>query len=327
MRDKWAFLFVALGYLGGGLAPCHAQSNYPSKPVRIYVGAAPGGGIDAITRLVTRTISENNRGYNFIVDNQAGASGAIAVNKAAASPPDGYALVGGSESMTLGQVFHRFDTDVRKTLAPVGIMALQPTLLFVNINVPVNTAAELVAYAKKNPGKLNYFSTGVGTNYHLGMLRLQEMAGISMVHIPYKGGSQAAIDLASGNLQVMFGSTSPLPLVRTGKAKLLATASLSRHPQFPDVPTLVESGFPGFDMASSFRLFIPSPTPDAIKNSLNQAIYQAATAPEVVKAGAPSGYIAPPPMSPAEMMKSWLAEHDRLAEIARKAGVTSLESN
>jgi len=157
-----------------------AQQAYPTKPMRILVGVPPGGGIDAITRIVIKQVSETNKAFVFVIENLPGANGALAINRAANATPDGYTLAGSSDSTIVSQVFKRYEQDIRKTLAPVVLMTVQPTMLFVTASLPVNSVRELVAYAKQNPGKVSFGSTGIGSNYHLGLLRFQEMAGVDM---------------------------------------------------------------------------------------------------------------------------------------------------
>lgn len=297
---------------------------YPEKPIRILVGSGTGGALDSMTRLVTRKASERT-GYAFIIENQPGAGGRIAVNNAAAAAPDGYTLYSGSSNLTLNQVFGRFQRDVRQTLTPVGVYAVQPNMLFVTASLPVNSVKELIAYAKAYPGKLNYYSTGVGSNYHLGMVRFESIAGIQTTHITYKGGAQAAIDLASGRLQMMFGSSSGLAAVRSGKAKLIAVATLQRLPDFPDVPTMAEGGVPDFDLSSNYGAYAPRQTPAAILMLLNRELAAAAATPDVMKKFSATGALRPPVQSLAELRKAWLADFDRWDEVVKKANINIKE--
>ena len=298
-----------------------AQQNFPAKPIRIYIGSGAGGALDTITRVVTGKLSERNPAYVFVIDNQPGGGGLLAVSKSQAAAADGYTLYSGSSNIILNQIFGKIDRDIRETLAPVGNLSSQANMLFVSTTIPVNNVKELLAYAKANPGKLNYYSTGVGSNYHLGTVRLESLTGTKFTHITYKGGAQAAIDLASGTIQMMFGSTSGLQVVRQGKAKMIATATQQRLAEYPDVPTMIESGVPDFDLASTYALYAPAQTPAAVMTALNREIAQAAAAPEVVKKLAAGGGIAPPNPAPAELRKAFLAEYERWDAVVKKANI------
>jgi len=297
------------------------QAAYPSKPIRIYIGSGAGGALDTITRVVTGKLSELSPGYTFVIDNQPGGGGLLAIGKAQAAPADGYTIYSGSSNIILNQIFGRIERDIRETLTPVGNLSLQANMLFVSATVPVNTVKELLAYARANPGKLNYYSTGVGSNYHIGTVRLESITGAKFTHITYKGGAQAAIDLAAGQIQMMFGSTSGLAVVRQGKAKMIATATRQRLVEYPDVPTMIESGIPDFDLSSTYALYAPIRTPPAALSALNREIAQSAAAPEVVKKLAAGGGIAPPNPSPAELRKVFLAEYQRWDAVVKKANI------
>lgn len=317
--DRKALALLALS----AALPCEAlaQQHFPAKPMRIYIGSGAGGALDTITRIVTGKLTERSPSYVFVIDNQPGGGGLLAVAKAQGAAADGYTLYSGSSNIILNQIFGRIEHDIRETLAPVGNLSQQANMLFVSTTVPVSSVKELLAYARANPGKLNYYSTGVGSNYHLGTVRLEALTGTKFTHITYKGGAQAAIDLASGQIQMMFGSTSGLQVVRQGKAKMIATATRQRLAAYPDVPTMIESGVPDFDLSSTYALYAPIHTPAPVMTALNREIAQAAAAPDVVKKLAAGGGIAPPNPSPAELRKAFLAEYERWDAVVKKANI------
>ncbi len=313
-------IVLALALAVAAPLPIRAQS-YPSKPIRIYIGSAPGGALDTVTRLVTSKVTERNPAYVFVIDNRPGGSGLLVIPKAQDATPDAYTLYSGSSNIVLNQIFGKITRDIRETLAQTGILSLQGNGLFVSNTVPVTSVKELLAYARAHPGKLNYYSPGVGSNYHLGVVRLESLTGTKFTHIIYKGGSQAAIDLAAGQIQMMFGSTSGLQVVRQGKARMIAVATVNRLPDFPDIPTMMESGVPGFDLSSTYALYAPIHTPAAVLNTLNREIAQAAASPDVVKKLAAGLGVAPPFSSIAEKRKAFLAEYARWSEVVKKANI------
>jgi tripartite-type tricarboxylate transporter receptor subunit TctC len=315
-------LVLALALLIAAAVPLQLRAkSYPSKPIRIYIGSAPGGALDTVTRLVTSKVNERNPAYVFVIDNRPGGSGLLVIPKAQEATADGYTLYSGSSNIILNQIFGKINRDIRETLAQTGILSLQANGLFVSNTVPVNNVKELLAYARTHPGKLNYYSPGVGSNYHLGVVRLESLTATKFTRIIYKGGSQAAIDLASGQIQMMFGSTSGLQVVRQGKAKMIAVATVNRLPDFPDVPTMIEAGVPDFDLASTYALYAPSHTPAAVMDALNREIAQAASAPDVVKKLAAGLGVAPPYSSVADKRKAFLAEYERWHEVVKKANI------
>jgi len=320
MRAALPSLLAALSLTAVPVNDAAAQ-QYPSKPIRIFIGSAAGGALDTITRIVTGQLTATTPAYSFVVDNQPGGGGLIAVSKSQAAAADGYTLYSGSSNIILNQIFGRIERDIRETLAPVGNLSSQANMLFVSTTLPINNVKDLLAYAKANPGKINYYSTGVGSNYHLGTVRLEALTGTKFTHITYKGGAQAAIDLASGQIQMMFGSTSGLNVVRQGKAKMIATATLNRLSEYPDVPTMIESGIPDFNLASTYALYAPIKTSAAVMTALNKEIAAAAANPEVVRKLAAGGGIAPPNPSPADLRKNFLAEYERWDAVVKKANI------
>ncbi len=253
----------------------HAQSQaFPTKPIRIVVGFAPGGNTDVVTRLVAVRMQEM-LGQPVVVENKPGAGGVVATDFIAKAPPDGYTLLMSS----LGP--HTVSPFLLKTvtfdpvtdLAPVSNVSVNALMLLVSPSVPVKSVPEFIAYAKANPGKLNYGSSGVGSTTHLSGEVLSSMAGIKLVHIAYKGGPPALAALLAGDTQFMFSNLSDaLPQSKSGKLRALAVTTASRVKQVPDMPTIAESGLPGFDVAPWNGVVAPGKTPPEIVSKLSDTI-------------------------------------------------------
>lgn len=259
-----------------------AQGTYPDKPVRIVVGFSAGGSTDVVARLLAKELGEE-LGQSFIVENKPGAGSNIAAEYVVKSPADGYTLLMMAVTSAINQTLYpNLKFDVIKDLTPVALGAKVPNLLVVNPKVPVNSVKELVEYANKNPGKLNFASSGSGTSIHMTGELFKINTKIDVSHIPYKGSSPAMTDLVGGQVQFMFDNMpSALPLVKSGKLRALAVTAPQRSPAAPDVPTMAEAGFPGFDVSSWFGLMAPAKTPDAIVQKLNAAVAKALTKPEL----------------------------------------------
>jgi tripartite-type tricarboxylate transporter receptor subunit TctC len=261
-----------------------AQSAYPEKPVRIVVGFVPGAGADIIARLVGQKLNEF-WGQPVIVENLPGAVGNLGAARVAKSAPDGYTLVStGDAAMTTNVTLYgkQLPYDPVRDFAPVTLVALSTNILVVHPSVPARNIKELVALAKANPGKLSYATAGNGSSQHLGGELLKKRASIDMVHIPYKGAPLAMQDVLAGRVEMTFGNiTQALPQVQSGKLRALAVTSLKRWPPVPDVPTVAESGYPGFEAVAWFGLLAPANTPNVIVQKLYQDILKALAMPDV----------------------------------------------
>ena len=253
-----------------------AQQPYPSKPVRIIVPYAAGGVADLLPRAVGQKLSEK-WGQPVIVENKPGASGNIGMAEGARAAPDGYTLVL-APTGNLGVnpfLFRNLPFDTVKDFTPITALASSPNVLVVHPSVPAKTLRELVAYAKANPGKLNFASPGEGSGAHLAGALLNIEAGIKSTHIPYNGLAPAVTDILAGNVQMMFaGISTVLPHVRAGKLVALAIASRQRNPQLPDVPTVVEGGIPDFEVTSWYGLIVRSGTPPQVVEKLHRDIVE-----------------------------------------------------
>jgi tripartite-type tricarboxylate transporter receptor subunit TctC len=271
-----------LGVLLAFVAALACAQNYPTKPIRLVVPFPPGGATDLLARDVAQKLTEA-WGQAVIVDNRPGAGGNIGSELVAKSAPDGYTL----EMGTVGthainaSLYAKMPYDHVKDFTPVILVAGVPNVLVVNPAVPANSVAELISYAKANPGKLNFASSGNGTSIHLSGELFKVMAGVQITHIPYKGSAPALQDLLAGQVQMMFDNLPPsLPQIKAGKLRALAVTSLTRAPALPDVPTLSESGLPGFDASSWFGILAPAGTPAPIVAKLNAEVAKWLATPE-----------------------------------------------
>ena len=313
---RWA-LGLLLAVVAGG---AWAQA-YPVKPIRLVVPFPPGGATDIHARAVAQKLTDA-WGQSVIVDNRPGAGGNIGSELVAKAAPDGYTL----EMGTVGthainaSLYSKMPYDHVRDFAPVILVAGVPNVLVVNPGLPVNSVQELIAYAKANPGKLNFASSGSGTSIHLAGELFKVMAGVQMTHVPYKGSSPALQDLLGGQVQLMFDNLPPsLPHIKAGKLRALGVTSATRAPALPDVPTIAESGLPGFEASSWFGVLAPAGTPPAIIAKLNAEIAKWLDTPEAKEkmlalgANAAGG-------TPEDFAKHIAAETAKWAKVVKESG-------
>jgi len=256
---------------------------YPERPVKIIVPTPPGGPVDVIARIAANYL-QTALGKGFVIENRAGAGNTIGSRDAAEAAPDGYTLIYSSASgLVIAPLLHPDPGyDPLKSYDPIALVGESSNILVVNPSVPANTVQELVAYASANPGKVNFSSGGVGVLPHLIGEMFKARADIDIVHVPYKGGGPSINDVVAGNVQMTFEGTSVLlPLIKAGRLRALAVTTGKRIPQLPDVPTLVESGFPDFVSTSWTGLLAPAHTPQAIIAKLNRTINEGLKTPEL----------------------------------------------
>jgi tripartite-type tricarboxylate transporter receptor subunit TctC len=266
-----------------------AQS-YPSKTVHLIDGFSPGGSTDIVGRLIAQKLSESF-GQPVLVENRPGATGTVAAEMVAKSAPDGHVMLIVPLTFTVSPSLYKLPYDPMKDLLPVTLVASAPLMLVVHPSVPVKSVAELIAYAKANPGKLHFGSGGVGSTPHLAGEMLKSMAGIDATHVPYKGGGPALADLASGQIQFMVENIpSTAPYVTSGRLRALAVTDLKRSPVLPEVPTLDESGVKGYQLVGWNGLFLPAGTPSAIVNKLQAEVAKALAADDVKQRLAKMGF-------------------------------------
>jgi tripartite-type tricarboxylate transporter receptor subunit TctC len=266
--------------LAAGAASAEAQS-YPVRPIHMIVPYPPGGPIDTMARMVANDLS-NRLGQQVVVDNRAGAGSTLGTKAAAAAAPDGYTILfGSSGSLAVAPaLYENLDVDPLKAFVPVAKVALLPHVFVVTNSLPVKSVKEFIAYAKAHPGQLNY-GAGLGTPPHLLSTLLKTKADIDAVYVPYKGSAASVTDLLAGRVQFTIdGLITLYPLIRDGKVRALAIARGERWPTLPDVPTLVESGFPDFTIDAWTGVAVPAGTPAAIVDKLNGAINAGLTSPD-----------------------------------------------
>jgi tripartite-type tricarboxylate transporter receptor subunit TctC len=265
------------------LASEAAAQQYPSKPIRFVIPYPPGGPLDAVARLTAQKVSETVK-QPVIVDNKPGAGGNIGADIVAKSPADGYTILMGAVATHAinPTLYASIPYDPVRDFAPVTQLASTPNILIVNPSIPASNVREFIAYAKANPGKLNFGSGSTGSAGHLAGELFKSMAGIEMTHVPYKGAAPAMQDLVGGQIQLMFDNlASALGQVRAGKVKGLAVTTAKRTPLAPDLPTIAESGLPGFDISTWFGIFVPAGTPREVVDRLHAEFTRALAAPDV----------------------------------------------
>ena len=308
----YARLIVVALALVAGVA---AAQNYPAKPIRIVVPFPPGGGTDLVARTVAQKMNET-LGQTAVVDNRAGANGIIGADLVAKAPADGYTVMITIASHAINPTLYpKLPYDTLGDLAPVSLLAEYPFVITVHPSMPVKTIKEFVAFAKSRPGQLSFASSGNGSGPHLGMELFANMAGISMVHVPYKGAGQAMTDLVSGQVQVFLNNfLAGMPMIRAGKLRALAVSSSKRSTAAPELPTVVEAGVPGYVVTGWYGMFVPAATPAPVVATLHAATVKALRSKDVSErlSNEAAEIVASTPQQFAEFLK---------AEIAKWAGV------
>ncbi|HRK24190.1 MAG TPA: tripartite tricarboxylate transporter substrate binding protein [Beijerinckiaceae bacterium] len=296
--------------------------DYPQKPVTLVVPFAPGGSSDVISRFVGQKLSEMWK-QSVIVDNKAGGAGQIAMQAVARANPDGYTLILGHIG-TLAvnpAMFDKLSYNYKKEFLPVAMLAIVPSAIAVNPDLPIKSVKELLDYAKANPGKLNYGSAGNGSAGHLSMEFFKDTVRMEAQHVPYKGTGPMLTDLLSGQTQLTYNGILPLvPHAKTGKLRIIGVGSPKRLPLMPDVPTIDEQGFPGFETSQWYGVLTPMGTPEAVVKKLNADINKVLADPEIQKRLTDDGAVAGSG-SPEDFGKYIDAEEKRWAPVVKKAGI------
>lgn len=264
-------VFAVLAAACAMASVAHAADSYPSRPIRMIVAYPPGGGTDQVGRVMADQLSQT-LGQNVVVDNRGGATGNIGTELAARAVPDGYTLLMGNVAPNAVNVslFKKLGFDPVKDFAPVSLVAITPNILVAHPSMPVKTVKELIAYAKAKPGTLNFPSAGVGSSSHLAGEMLKSLAGISMVHIPFKGGGPALVAVIAGEVQIMFATMpAAMPHVKSGKVKPVAVTTVKRSQAMSELPTIAESGIKGYEASTWYGLLAPARTPPAIITRLH----------------------------------------------------------
>jgi len=315
-----AFLFALLASLAA-FAPARAQ-DYPSRPITLVVPYAAGGGNDLLARIVAEKITKT-LGQQVVIENRPGAGGSTATRAVAKSAPDGYTLViGGTGTLAVNPtLYQNVGYDPRKDFAPVGLIGTSALIVLVNPNLPPRSIRELIALAKKDPGKINYASAGVGSGIHLGTVLFEVMADVKLAHIPYRGSAPALTDLIGGHVSVYFSSLPPVgALVSEGKVRALAVTGSKRSDVFPDVPTVAEAGLPGYEAVLHYGIAAPAGTPRAIIDKLSAALREAVNAPDTKERMAVDG-TEPLPSTPEEYAADIDHEETKWSAIVRQSGM------
>ena len=263
------------------IVPAVQAQNYPVKPVRIVVPTAPGGGTDLIGRLLAQNLS-SQLGQQFMVDNRGGAGTTIGTAAVAKSPADGYTLLLTHSSLAFNATYYnKLPYDTLKDFAPISLVAEQPFLFAVHPSLPVKTVAQLITLAKKNPGQIAYSSGGAGSGPFMGAELFKQQAQVNILHVPYKGAGPAFTDLMGGQVQMMIATLSlGMPHAISGRVRALGVTSAKRLGATPQLPTVAESGLPGFEFSAWYGVLAPAGTPAAVMTRLHQAVGKAMTAPE-----------------------------------------------
>jgi tripartite-type tricarboxylate transporter receptor subunit TctC len=296
--------------------------DYPTRPIRLIVPFPPGGGNDTVARAIAQQASPA-LGQPIVVDNRPGAGGIVGAELAAKAPADGYTLfLGGVGSHAVNPNLHsKLPYDPVKDFAPITLLASAPSVLVVNPSVPARSFAEFTAYARANPGKLNFASNGNGSSAQLAAVMYESMAGVRMVHVPYKGLGPALTDLLSGRVQLMFSSiVAIVPHIQAGKLRALAVTSRRRSALLPGLPTIAESGFPGYEAGSWYGILAPAGTPRAIIERLHDELVKALRQPAVSQRLSAEGaeIIGG---TPEEFAAHIGAEKERMGKALRDAGI------
>ncbi len=303
-----------------GSTGARAQAAWPTKPVKLILPYAPGGATDFIGRPWADKLGQA-LGHPFVVDNRGGASGAIGTEAVAKAAPDGYTfLLTPSAPLTVLPHMRKVGYDVRKDLVPVGRVGDLVCGFTIIPSLGINSIAELIAYAKKNPGKLAFGSAGPGTSTHMRIEAFKAAAGVDILHVPYRGSADALNDLLAGTVQMM-NEINVIPHVKSGKLKLLNVNNPTRHPDFPAVPTLTEAGFPGIDVPVWYSVWAPTGTPKDIIVALNRKIGEIAPTPDMV-ARMQNINVVVPVETPEQMMAYFEKDAAANAALIRDAKIT-----
>ena len=299
-----------------------AVQSYPTKPIRIVVTYAPGGSTDVVARLLANPLTEL-LGQQIVVDNRGGAGGMIGTEIVARAVPDGYTLLFGTAAgLSINPLLQKkVPYSIERDFTPISLVVVNPQVLVAFPGLPANSVGELIKLARARPGQINYASPGVGSPNHMGMELLKTMAGIDVVHVPYKGGGPATTELISGQVSLLFNSIpSVLPHMKSGRLKALAVGSAARSPAVPEVPTVAESGVSGFEYETWYGLLAPAGAPGPIVMRLNDAVVKALRVKDLEQQLRNQGS-EPRPSTPDELGKFMRIEHARWERVVKVTGL------
>jgi tripartite-type tricarboxylate transporter receptor subunit TctC len=322
-RRHLAILLLSLLCSGAALSQS-PPAGYPNKPIRMIVPLAAGSAVDNAARILAHKMGQN-MGQSIVIENQPGAAGMIGADRVAKSPPDGYTLGGFNDSIMtmLPNLQPKMPWDILRDFETVSLAATVEWGLVVPADAPQRSAADLIASARKEPGKINYSSGGNGSPQHIAMALFASQAGVQMTHVPYKGATQAAMGVAGNEVHTAFqGIATVNSLIRAGKVRLIGVTTPQRMPQFPDVPTVSQSGLPGFEFNSWFAVMAPAGTPKPILQTLSSEVAKALADPEVRDKLVAQG-LTPRGTSPDELARLMRGQLARYGQLIKQAGITA----
>jgi tripartite-type tricarboxylate transporter receptor subunit TctC len=314
-----ALLALSLVLVG----PAAAQP-FPAKPLRLFVGFSPGGGVDITGRIVAAKLSEL-WGQAMTVENRLGAGGTLAADAVAKAPADGYTFVvcNAASHGIAPSLYKKLPYDPIRDFTPISLLGITSNVMVVHPSVPATTVAEFIAYAKANPGRISFGSSGVGTSPHLSVELLKSMTGINLVHVPYKGGAQSSTDLLGGQIQLLITNLpEQIGYIKAGKTRALGVSTIKRSPQLPDLPTISEAGVPGFDVTVWYGLCAPAGLPRALVDKVNADVAKAVLSPDTQRRLFDQGVEASR-NSPEEFAAFIRAEVTKWAKVVRDSGATA----
>lgn len=317
---SWGGSVLGLACLMAVCAGAHAQANWPDRPVRVIVPFPASGATDLVARVVAQRVAQD-LGQQMVVDNRPGAGGTIGAAEAAKAQPDGYTLLltTSSTHAISPHLMPRLAYDPRKDFTPVAHLADAPSVLLVTNSLPVKTVGELIAYGKAHPGKLNYATSGNGTIVHLNAAAFSAQAGVEMMHVPYKGTALAIPDLVAGQTHVLFDSLpTGMPHVKGGRLRALAVTSEKRSALAPELPTMAESGLPGYSSVTWFGVYLPAGASPALVDRIHKAFAKAMQSSEVAEGLAKLGVEPAAPSTPAKFAAMVQADSARWATVIRQ---------
>jgi len=302
--------------------PVAAQTTYPTRPLRIIVGFLPGSSTDILARLVASRLTDR-LGQQVVVDNRPGANAIIGADLAARATPDGHTLLLATTSHTMNPAVHKLPFDALRSFAPIGMIGTGPLALVASPSFPANNVRELIDLARAKPGTYTYGTAGVGGINHFGAELFARIAGVQLVHVPYKGGAPALTDVMAGQVNLMWG-TLPLALrqIKVGKLKAFGVSGNRRSPLMPDVPTIAEAGAPGYEIYTWWGVVAPAGVAPAIQQRLNAELASIVTQPEAAQRLEAEG-AEPRPMTPAEFARLMETEVAKWQRVAREANIVA----
>jgi len=322
MKPRYVAGVVALAVGLAASVEAGAQA-YPNRPLRLIVPFPPGGGVDIANRIVTSRLADFV-GQQIVIENRSGAAGNLGAEIAAKSTPDGYTLFGCNVAShgVSPAIYRKLPFSAEKDLVPIGLYGTTPNVLVIHPAVPAKSVAEFIAHAKSTGGKLNYASPGVGTSPHMTMELFKLAAGINLVHVAYKGGAPALQDVMGGHVVGMFGNLAEqISAIRAGRTRALAVSSPKRNPNLPDVPTVAESGFPGFDVSSWYGCCAPAGVPRQILDRLNADLLKTLDLPDIRERFAQQS-VDVKPTTRAEFAAWIRTEIEKWTKVVKGAGIT-----